>query len=139
MIYLLEIVEGNLKSIMRLILALAAHFKPSNVHSYSSIIANGGVFQGSSASSTNSSSSTTASTTSSRRSMQSNINNQLTMPAAPMPTATHQTTSATNLIGNNLVENGFTSKRFTQSVSNTATQMNNINSNRASPSINQCN
>jgi hypothetical protein len=29
-----EIVEGNLKSIMRLVLALAAHFKPSNVQPY---------------------------------------------------------------------------------------------------------
>jgi hypothetical protein len=29
-----EIVDGNLKSIMRLVLALAAHFKPSNVQPY---------------------------------------------------------------------------------------------------------
>jgi uncharacterized protein YqgV (UPF0045/DUF77 family) len=34
-----EIVEGNLKSIMRLILALAAHFKPSNVQPYSFVLA----------------------------------------------------------------------------------------------------
>lgn len=30
-----EILDGNLKSIMRLVLALAAHFKPSNVQPYS--------------------------------------------------------------------------------------------------------
>lgn len=30
-----EIIEGNLKSIMRLVLALAAHFKPTNVQPYS--------------------------------------------------------------------------------------------------------
>jgi len=34
-----EIIEGNLKSIMRLILALAAHFKPSNVQPYSAVLA----------------------------------------------------------------------------------------------------
>jgi hypothetical protein len=34
-----EIAEGNLKSIMRLILALAAHFKPSNVQPYSAVLA----------------------------------------------------------------------------------------------------
>ena len=30
-LFFLDIVEGNLKSIMRLILALAAHFKPNSV------------------------------------------------------------------------------------------------------------
>lgn len=33
-----EILEGNLKSIMRLILALAAHFKPTNVQPYSAFM-----------------------------------------------------------------------------------------------------
>jgi hypothetical protein len=34
-----EILDGNLKSIMRLVLALAAHYKPTNVQPYSSVIA----------------------------------------------------------------------------------------------------
>ncbi|CAF0846778.1 unnamed protein product [Brachionus calyciflorus] len=33
-----EILEGNLKSIMRLVLALAAHFKPTNVQPYAAFI-----------------------------------------------------------------------------------------------------
>ena len=33
-----EILEGNLKSIMRLVLALAAHYKPTNVQPYSAVI-----------------------------------------------------------------------------------------------------
>jgi hypothetical protein len=33
-----EIQEGNLKSIMRLVLALAAHYKPTNVQPYSAVI-----------------------------------------------------------------------------------------------------
>ena len=34
-----ELLEGNLKSIMRLVLALAAHFKPTNVQPYSALAA----------------------------------------------------------------------------------------------------
>jgi hypothetical protein len=33
-----EILDGNLKSIMRLVLALAAHYKPTNVQPYSAVI-----------------------------------------------------------------------------------------------------
>lgn len=33
-----EILDGNLKSIMRLVLALAAHFKPTNVQPYSTFM-----------------------------------------------------------------------------------------------------
>lgn len=60
-----EILEGNIKSIMRLILALAAHFKPTNVQPYSTVMAK-----------INQTHSPSSSTTSSISSSSSSQNNQ---------------------------------------------------------------